>query len=272
MEDYPHQPPAAPPTGSPLPYQQPIYYQPSTPEKKNRVGIVIGVIAAAVLIVSALAVGGLIISKVITTPKTPASVSTFASSPINPSTPVNPSNPAFPDLPDNLHADPYVDDQGRYVNNQIGISLIIPDTWNVEESSKLPDEVLGINYLNDDAIYVWIDRFPALSVEAFLADKEQMMSSYTFGSGKAEVIMTTELEVELAGQNWHSYVFATINGDDNLVVNLFVTDMPNHCGLLMYAMIVEAVSPDSIDANGLKEGLAILYSLKFIDPGGSQAY
>ena len=147
-----------------------------------------------------------------------------------------------------------------YTNNEIGISIVMPDTWEAIESAKYPDEVLGLYPLVDSGTRVWIDRYPTLTVEDFHARIPGIFTIYTAGQTATFNIVSQCVEV-INGTDWQLVIFTITDYADDLFVELYVTDMPNQRGLFMYAVIMPLHSNDYTDN---RIGLEMLDSLIFI--------
>ncbi|MCL1897011.1 MAG: hypothetical protein FWG03_10765 [Clostridiales bacterium] len=150
-------------------------------------------------------------------------------------------------------------DAAAYVNDPLGVSIMIPEGWSTSESETYPDELLGL-YYRDDEICVWIDRYPKIEVEQYRSGKYDMFTTYEAGLDGEVKEITLEEEVEKDNGTWYRTVFILKTGQGDQYIDLYMTDMPNGRGAFLYAVITSAAGGSH---PAYKEALEMLDSLRF---------
>ncbi|MCL1895035.1 MAG: hypothetical protein FWG03_00655 [Clostridiales bacterium] len=145
-----------------------------------------------------------------------------------------------------------------YVNDPIGISIMVQEDWSTSESETFPDELLGL-YYRDDEICVWIDRYPKIKVEQYKSGKYDMFTTYKAGlDGEVTEITLEEAVVKESG-TWDRTVFILKTGQGDQYIDLYMIDMPNGRGALLYAVITSVAGGHP----AYKEAIEMLDSLRF---------
>jgi hypothetical protein len=157
-----------------------------------------------------------------------------------------------------------VDKAGPYTNDGMGISLTLLDDWKLYESDTLPNELLTIAPVNNEEAFVWIDRYPNLTVQDFLDEKGDWLAAYSLGAGEATTLILSEDTVEQKGITWSETRFNVTNDDERHSVVLYVADMPNEKGLLMYAVFAPVDTAEKQEHAALVDGLAMFKTLDFL--------
>ena len=182
----------------------------------------------------------------------------------NPPVVVTPDDPTVgnPTNPNNV----FYDDYGVYHNNLIGISLVVPEGWTLEESRGYPDEVLTGIYGKGDYVVFWIDRYPSNDMNDLMDKLDSQLALYTYSDDPVVVEVIYTEDVIIKDRTWLHISF-TVTSSDGVVslVELYAIDMPNNRGLFLYALMAWPTDDAYQDYHndGLLDGMQILKDLEF---------
>jgi len=155
-----------------------------------------------------------------------------------------------------------IDESNTYTNNQIGISFTLAETWSIEESTNYPSEVLGILSKTYDAS-VWIDRFPGTRASDYTKNTETMFGVYTHGFDGTVTKITKEEDIEHIGLTWHHAVCTMVCDEGSIMIDFYITDMPNGRGAFMFAILILEDQPLSDRLASHEQALAMFDTLRF---------
>jgi len=156
----------------------------------------------------------------------------------------------------------------EYVNDAIGMSIVLAPGWEAYESERYPDEVLTIfpEDLLDETV-IWIDRYPTLTANAILRDSKTFLPRYTTSdntNAKYQIIEQSEItEIENGSQAWYKIDLVTECDNDLCSVSLYFTDMPSNRGVFIYAILTPADSRGNFPTDDLKPFEAMFETIKF---------
>ena len=152
------------------------------------------------------------------------------------------------------------DEPDVYNNALIGISLVVAEDWEVVESDVYPDEVLGLNYIGDVGMSIWIDRYPGVDVELFTGGSNDMFTTYKAGLGGEVSEILHEEVLENNSGTWKRTVFILTVNEGDLYIDFYIADMPNDRGVLLFAVITPVFEGE---LPVYEEALDMFYSLRF---------